>query len=124
MCSFCTDDGMLLQLPARAELEGNYPETSGTLLFAYSALKAARLGICGDDIRTAGKKAFNTVTEKYIDNSGDIPLLKNICLMGGLGGDACRDGSAEYYLSEKVVENDGKGIAPYIMAYTELKRVQ
>lgn len=124
MCSFCTDDGMLLQLPARAELEGNYPETSGTLLFAYSALKAARLGICGDNIRTAGKKAFNTVTEKYIDNSGDIPLLKNICLMGGLGGDAGRDGSAEYYLSEKVVENDGKGIAPYIMAYTELKKIQ
>ena len=44
--------------------------------------------------------------------------------MGGLGGDAGRDGSAEYYLSEKVVENDGKGIAPYIMVYTETKKTQ
>ena len=124
MSSFITDEGMLLQLPARKEVEGNYPETSGTLLFAYAAMKAARLGICGEDIRGIGKTAFDTVTEKYIDNSDDVPVLRNICLMGGLGGDAGRDGSAKYYLSEKVVENDGKGIAPYIMAYTELKRVQ
>lgn len=123
MSKFCMKDGMLLQLPHRPKLKNNYPETSGSLLFAYSALKSARLGVCGDDIRMIGQRIFDTVTEKYIDNSGDIPILKNICLMGGLGGENNRDGSAEYYLSEKVVENDAKGIAPYIMAYTELKRL-
>ncbi|HRR77747.1 MAG TPA: glycoside hydrolase family 88 protein [Ruminococcus sp.] len=113
------DDGMLLQLPVRPELAGNYPETSGTLLFAYSAMKSHRLGICGEDMYNAGKIALETVCEKYItENEKGVPMLKNICLMAGLG--AGRDGSAEYYLSEKIVENDAKGIAPFLMACTEL----
>ena len=123
LAQYCMDDGMLLQLPIHKELENNYPETSGSLLFAYSAMKASRLGICGEDIRKAGLRTFNTVTEKFIDNSGDVPVLSNICLVGGLGGEKKRDGSSEYYLSEKIVSNDAKGIAPYFMAYTETKRI-
>ena len=40
--------------------------------------------------------------------------------MAGLGNN--RNGSAEYYLSEPITENDAKGIAPLIMAYTELMK--
>ncbi|EWM53538.1 glycoside hydrolase family 88/105 protein [Ruminococcus flavefaciens] len=122
LSGYCTDEGMLMQLPAYPSLKGNYPETSGTLLFAYSALKAYRLGICGENIRQSGLKAFEAVTNGYIDNSGDVPVMQNICLVGGLGGESGRDGSAEYYLSEKVIENDGKGVAPYLMTYTELMK--
>lgn len=115
---YTLDDGMLMQLPARGELAGNYPETSGTLLFAYSALKAYRMRIVSSQIRDAGKKALFTVAEKYItpDESG-LPVLGNICLTAGLGGE--RDGSAEYYLSEKITENEAKGIAPLLQAYME-----
>lgn len=116
-----TPDGMLLQLPAHPELSGNYPETSGTLLFAYSALKAHRLGKAGETLRSAGEKALSAVTEKYlVVEEDDTPVLKNICLMAGLGIN--RSGTAEYYLSEPVTENDAKGIAPLIMAYTELMK--
>ncbi len=116
-----TPDGMLLQLPAHPELSGNYPETSGTLLFAYSALKAHRLGKAGEALRSAGEKALSAVTEKYlVVEEDDTPVLKNICLMAGLGIN--RSGTAEYYLSEPVTENDAKGIAPLIMAYTELMK--
>ncbi len=116
-----TPDGMLLQLPAHPELSGNYPETSGTLLFAYSALKAHRLGKAGESVRSAGEKALSAVTEKYlVVEENDTPVLKNICLMAGLGIN--RSGTAEYYLSEPVTENDAKGIAPLIMAYTELMK--
>ena len=116
------EDGMLLQLPMHPEIEDNYPETSGTLLFAYSALKASRLGICGHELREAGSRALCTVTDKYItSDSQGIPVLGNICLMAGLGPG--RDGSAEYYLSEKIVENDAKGIAPFLMACNELELI-
>ena len=71
----------------------------------------------------AGIKAFNSVTEKYII-SEDIPVLKNICLMAGLGGNNLRDSSEKYYLNEKIVKNDAKGIAPYLMAYAEIKKRQ
>lgn len=114
-------DGMLLQLPAHPELPENYPETSGTLLFAYSALKSYRLGKTSRNIKKAGEKALSAVTEKYIVLEKEkAPLLKNICLMAGLGNN--RNGSAEYYLSEPITENDAKGIAPLIMAYTELMK--
>lgn len=117
---YVTDEGMLLQLPTRTDLAGNYPETSGTLLFAYGALKGYNLGIVDKAAADIGEKALLTVTEKYTDRSGDVPVLKNICLMGGLGGANNRDGSAEYYLSERIVENEAKGIAPYLMAAAEL----
>ncbi len=120
--SCLTAENMLLQLPARPELADNYPETSGTLLFAYSAMKSHRIGVCDKSTADSGAGALQTVTDKYIDNSGDVPVLKNICLMGGLGGDNRRDGSAEYYLSESIIENDAKGIAPYLMAYAEEKK--
>lgn len=115
-----TDDGLLLQLPARKDLEKNFPETSGTLLAAYSALKASRLGICGEKTKSDGRRLFSSVCEKYIRYENGIPILGNICLMAGLGGERRRDGSAEYYLGERIVRNDAKGIAPLIMAYAEL----
>ncbi len=122
--SLCVNpDGTLCQLPLKPHISGNYTETSGTLLFAYSAVKSANLGILGNDVLCAGLKAFNVVTEKYIIPD-DIPVLKNICLVAGLGGNARRDGSESYYLGEKIVENDAKGIAPYLMAYAEIKKRQ
>lgn len=122
--SACSNsDGTFCQLPAKSGISGNYTETSGTLLFAYSAVKSADIGISGNDILNAGLNAFNTVTEKYILFE-DVPVMKNICLMAGLGGTDNRDGSVKYYLSEKVVENDAKGIAPYLMAYAEIKKRQ
>ncbi|MBQ8123407.1 MAG: glycoside hydrolase family 88 protein [Ruminococcus sp.] len=118
-----TGEGMLMQLPAREDLAGNYTETSGTLLFAYAAMKAARLGAADTALGEIGARALLAVTEKFISfEEGQTPVLRNICLMGGLGGAQGRDGSAGYYLSEKIVENDAKGIAPFLMAACELSR--
>lgn len=111
--------GMFYQLPAKSYLSGNYHETSGTSLYAYSVMKSVRLGICGSSARESGLKAFDTIIRNYISFENDIPVLKNICLVAGLGGESCRDGSEKYYLSEPVIQNDAKGIAPFIMAYTE-----
>ena len=116
---FTDSDGMLYQLPAKPELKGNYRETSGTLLFAYSCMKSVRLNICDDDIFQTGEKALYAVLNNYTRFENNIPVLENICLMGGLGGSQNRDGSDEYYIHEKTVENDAKGIAPFLMAYNE-----
>lgn len=115
-----TEEHMLMQLPAIPDIPGNYPETSGTLLYAYGAIKGYCLGAAEKKSADRGKASLNTVTERYIIHNNGIPVLKNICLMGGLGGTSERDGSAEYYLSERIVENEAKGIAPYLMAASEL----
>ena len=38
-----------------------------------------------------------------------------------LGGNPYRDGSYEYYLSEKVVSNDPKGVGALILTATEME---
>ncbi len=120
LVSYTDENGLLRQLPAVSGEKGNYTESSGNLLFSYSALKASRLGISGNIVRKAGEKAFTSVTDLSLRFDNELPVLSNICLMAGLGGVPPRNGSIQYYLGEKVVSNDAKGIAPYILAYTEL----
>ena len=35
-----------------------------------------------------------------------------------------RDGTYEYYMSEPVVEDDAKGVGPFLLAYTEIRRLR
>jgi hypothetical protein len=34
-----------------------------------------------------------------------------------------RDGSFDYYISEKITENDGKGVGPFILAGIEISKI-
>jgi unsaturated rhamnogalacturonyl hydrolase len=49
--------------------------------------------------------------------------LAGICAVAGLGGNPYRDGSYEYYVSEKVIANEYKGVGPFIMASLEMERM-
>lgn len=113
--------GMFWQIIDFPNDKGNYLETSGTALVAYSMLKGARLGLLPATFSEIGAKAFYGITERYLhyDQNGTINL-GGICLSAGLGGNRHRDGSAEYYFSEPIVENDAKGIGPFIMCYKEI----
>ncbi len=113
---------MFYQVVDKGEETGNYLETSGSALIAYAFLKGARLGYLPKRFAAEGEKIFYGISDKYlgVDKEGR-PALGGICLVAGLGGNTHRDGSLEYYFSEPVVENEAKGIAPLIMAYTELK---
>ena len=60
-----------------------------------------------------------------IKDDGDLNL-SGICLVAGLGpeNNTRRDGSFEYYISEPVGENDAKGVAPFVLCYTEILRTR
>ena len=121
---FQDESGMFYQVVNRSDAKGNYLETSGTALIAYAILKAVRLGYLAPRYREMGEKAFNGIAEKYLSKNEDGTLkLSGICLVAGLGGKAHRDGSLEYYFSEPVVENEAKGVAPFLLAYTEMLRI-
>ena len=120
------ESGMWYQLPSRAGEPGNYLETSGTAIFAYSLLKAVRLGLLPESYGEPAVKAFQAIMDKYltVDDSGAIHL-GGICLVAGLGPEdnRRRDGSYEYYMSEPIVSDDAKGVAPFLLAYTEVRRI-
>ena len=120
---FQDESGMFYQVPDKKDAEGNYLETSGTALIAYAILKAVRLGFIAPRYADMAVKAFDGICENYLSKNEDGTLkLGGICLVAGLGGKQHRDGSLEYYFSEPVVENEAKGVAPFLLAYTEMLR--
>jgi unsaturated rhamnogalacturonyl hydrolase len=44
--------------------------------------------------------------------------------VGGLGGDPYRDGSYAYYIGEKVVTDDPKGVGAFLLASTEMENAK
>ena len=120
------ETGMLWQVPHRIGDAGNYPETSGSAMVAYFYLKGARLGILEKAYAAVGKDIFDSICRRYLTEQDGKLNLGGICLVAGLGpeNNRRRDGSYGYYISEPVVENDAKGLAPFLMTYTELIQSQ
>ena len=120
------ETGMYYQVVDCGGREGNYLETSGSSMIAYAMMKGARLGVIDKKYSEAGKKTFDGICQKYLNISPEGELnLGGICLVAGLGPEdnRRRDGTYEYYISEPVVDNDAKGVAPFILSYTEVKRM-
>ena len=117
--------GMYMQVIDQGNREGNYPETSGSAMMAYAMLKGARSGVLDSRYGIMGRKTFTGITEGFMTVRDGMPELTNICLVAGLGPEdnRRRDGSYEYYISEPIVANDAKGAAPYVLAYTEIRRI-
>ena len=116
------ESGMLWQVPNQVGREGNYPETSGSSMVAYFYLKGARLGILDESYAQVGAAIFQAICDRYLTETEGKLNLGGICLVAGLGpeNNRRRDGTYEYYISEPIVENDAKGLAPFLMCYTEL----
>jgi unsaturated rhamnogalacturonyl hydrolase len=117
-----SDANMLWQVPNQPGREGNYPETSGSAMVAYFYLKGARLGMLDASYAEVGARIFHAICKRYLSETDGKLNLGGICLVAGLGpeNNRRRDGSYEYYISEPIVENDAKGLAPFLMCYTEL----
>ncbi len=120
------ETGMLYQVPNQVGKEGNYPETSGSAMIAYFYIKGARLGILDQRYAPIGASIFQSICDRYLTERDGKLNLGGICLVAGLGpeNNRRRDGSYAYYISEPIVENDAKGLAPFLMCYTELLQAE
>ncbi|MBQ3670058.1 MAG: glycoside hydrolase family 88 protein [Treponema sp.] len=129
MLRFQDKSGMWYQVPNfpdRVDAKGrkNYLETSGSAIFAYSLLKGVRTGILADArYKEAGLKAFNGICDTYLNTDSGRLSLGGICLVAGLGPEKNkrRDGTFEYYMDEPIVQDDAKGVGPFILAYNEVR---
>ena len=123
MAKFQDESGMWYQVVNMGGREKNYLETSGSAIMAYSMLKGVRLGFLPERFRELGEKAFHGICDRYLKEKDGRLSLGGICLVAGLGGPQMRDGTYEYYMSEPVVEDDAKGVGPFLLAYTEIRRL-
>jgi unsaturated rhamnogalacturonyl hydrolase len=103
--------------------EGNYLEASGTAMFIYTFAKGAKNGYLDKKYLDIAEKAFdNMVTVMIKTGDGGLPVLTNTCGACGLGGNPYREADYNYYVTEKQVDNDQKGVAPFILAALELNK--
>lgn len=116
------ESGMFYQLTALKDTEGNYLETSSTMMVSYSIFKGIRLGVFSKEgySAKAEKAIMGTITHK-LTYSNDKLSLGGMCKGAGLGpdGNFKRDGSVSYYLAEEVVADEQKGTGVAMMAYSE-----
>ena len=92
----------------------NYSEASGTLMISYACMRGAREKLLPYEYMAKGTRLFDGV----VNHSFKGGHLNDIVCVSGLD-EKGRDGSVAYYLSEKVVSDDSKGVGPFMMAYSE-----
>lgn len=116
------ETGLFYQVIDRSDVEGNYLETSGSAMIGYAIMKACRMGILlKEKYEPIGTGIFESLIENKLQEENSSMHLKGICEMAGLGPENRpeRDGSVSYYLSEKIVDDDPKGVGPFMMAYAQ-----
>lgn len=107
----------VLDCPGR---DGNYQEATGSIMFVYAMLKGVRLGYLPEDLREEALENYERFVDRFVRENEDGTIsITDCCAVAGLGGKSMRDGSYEYYLSEPVIENDCKGVGPFIWASME-----
>jgi unsaturated rhamnogalacturonyl hydrolase len=120
------ESGMWHQVINLPNVAPNYLETSGSAIFAYALLKGVRLGILDEEYVDRGLAAFDGICATQLSEVDGKLQLGNICLVSGLGDGMgnfkFRSGTFDYYMSEPIVQNDAKGVAPLVLAYTEVLR--
>lgn len=115
--------GLWYQVPDQGDREGNYLEASVSSMFMYAYAKAANKGYISQTYRAVAEKAYEGLMRELIVENGDGTLTLTKCSsVGGLGGNPYRDGSFEYYISEKIRDNDAKATGPFIMGCLELNK--
>ena len=117
--------GLWYQVMDKGTEKGNYLEASGSCMFVYALAKGVRNGYLPAAFLTVAQKGYQGILDRFIktDPNGQTDLEGTVSV-AGLGGNPYRDGSYQYYLSEKVVTNDPKGIGALLLASTEMEIAQ
>ena len=115
--------GLWFQVLDMGGKKGNYLEASGTAMFIYTFAKGAKKGYLENKYMDIADKAFDKMVEIMIKTGDDgLPVLTNTCGACGLGGNPYREADYNYYVTEKQIDNDQKGVAPFILAAIELNK--
>lgn len=119
---------MFFQVVNLTELEGNYPETSGSAMTAYAIMKGARLSMLDESYWETGSRIIDGIKDTYLKNEDGGLHLYGICASAGLGAGPDphnrkdRDGSPGYYISEAQMADNQHGTASCMMAVSEQLR--
>jgi unsaturated rhamnogalacturonyl hydrolase len=117
-------DGLWWDIPDLADKGKNYHESSCAAMFVYALAKGVRLGYLPEKFLETARKGWAGIRKEFIKAlpGGNLDWEGTVSV-SGLGGKNYRDGSFDYYMSEKVRTNDAKGIGPAVMAAVEMEKL-
>ena len=121
------ESGVWYQVIDQGERAGNYLEASASTMMVYAMAKGIRKGYLDASLTKDAKAAYKGIVTEFITvTKQDLVNLNKNCSVAGLGPDNSRqrDGSFEYYISEPIVVNDGKGVGAFILASYELEMLE
>lgn len=115
------ETGLWYQVLDQGDREGNYLEASVSSMFMYAYAKAVNKGYIDAKYRAVAEKAYDGLMNRLmVENADGTLTLTKCCAVGGLGGNPYRDGSFEYYINERIRDNDTKATGPFIMGCLQL----
>ena len=115
--------GLWYQVIDQGTRDGNYLEASVSSMFMYAYGKAVNKGYIDKKYKAIAEKAYSGLMKNLIVENDDGTLtITKCCAVAGLGGNPYRDGSYEYYIHERIRDNDAKATGPFIMGCLELNR--
>ena len=117
------DTGLWWQVLDKGGQPGNYLETSASAMFVYALAKGARMGYLPISDEAVAKRGWDGMQKKFVTVGDDgIVTLHGTVKVGGLGGTPYRSGTYEYYVGEKVIDQDAKGVGAYLLAGSEMEQ--
>lgn len=117
--------GMWYQVMDRPGAEGNYVEATCSAMFVYSMLKGIRIGVLDESLLPYARQCYERLCSTFITSDEDgILTLHECCAVAGLGGKENRSGDYDYYINCEVVDNDPKGVGPFILASLEYEKLK
>lgn len=109
----------ILDLPGK---EKNYLESSCSAMFVYAIARGVREGYLPERYMRVAVTGWAGIEREFIKvNAQGQTDWEGTVSVSGLGGNPYRDGSYDYYMSEKLKTNDPKGLGPAIRAAIEIE---
>lgn len=109
----------ILDFPGR---EKNYLESSASAMFVYALARGVREGYLPQKYMRVATTGWAGIQREFIKtNDKGETNWEGTVSVSGLGGNPYRDGSYDYYMSEKLRTNDAKGLGPAIRAAVEIE---
>jgi unsaturated rhamnogalacturonyl hydrolase len=122
--------GVWWQVTDQGSRKGNYLESSGSSMFVYAMAKGVNEGYLPRvEFEPAVARGYAGIIREFVRVApGGGFGLARCCEVASLGSvtgadGRPRSGSFAYYVAQPVVDNDLKGVAPFIMAGIEVNRM-
>lgn len=123
MTKYQSKNGLWYQVVNLGGKDENYEEASVSSMIMYAVAKSVNHHYIDKKYLDTSVKAYNGLLDHLIvrNEDGTYSMTK-CCAVAGLGGKPYRDGSYDYYINERIRDNDSKATGPFIMGCIELSK--